>query len=131
MLPNDWTAIREIATNTLDARIVAARGDMTGAIRRWRAAVAAEDKMHYHEPSDWYYPSRESLGAALLRNKQLLEAEQVFKKDLVKNPLNPRSLFGLCVTLERERNFLRARKYRQSFELIWKGDTNELHIEDF
>jgi len=43
---------------------------------------------------------RDRLGAALLRNKQAPEAEQVFREDLERNPRNPRSLFGLSKALE-------------------------------
>lgn len=131
MLSNDWATINEIAVNSLNARIMDARGNLTGSIRLWRTAVATEDRMRYHEPSDWYYPSRESLGSALLRNNQWLEAEKVFKEDLIKNPSNPRSLFGLSSALEREKNWREARKYRQSFQSTWKGSPNKLRIADF
>src|ERR1022692_305519 len=131
MLPNDWAALHEMATYSLEARIMAARGDLADAIRQWRAAVAAEDRMHYHEPPDWYFPMRESLGAALLRNGQLPQAEQVFRKDLSQNPSNPRTLFGLDKTLEAEGRKIDADHFRQLFDLVWKGDKNQLRIEDF
>ena len=34
----------------------------------YKAAVAAEDALAYDEPPTWYYPVRETLGAALLAN---------------------------------------------------------------
>ena len=75
--------------NVLDARIVAAASDAAIALAQ---AVAAEDALTYNEPPDWYYPVRESLGAALLRAGRPAEAEAVFRDDLVRNPRNPRSL---------------------------------------
>ena len=35
--------------------------------RGLEAAVAAEDKVGYGEPPDWLFPTREGLGAALMR----------------------------------------------------------------
>ena len=58
--------------------------------------------MVYHEPPDWYYPMRESLGAAFLLAGQPAEAEKVFRDDLSRNPRSPRSLFGLWKALEAE-----------------------------
>ena len=43
------------------------------------SAVAAEDALSYNEPADWYYPTRESLGAALMRAKRFVDAEKVFR----------------------------------------------------
>ena len=68
----------------------------TGGRRRGVAgAVTAEDALSYNEPADWFFPTRESLGAALLRAQRYAEAEQMFRDDLTRNPNNGRSLFGL------------------------------------
>ena len=92
---NDWSTLHTLAAETLSARIAAAGGDANAAVGHWRHAVAIEDAMNFDDVPDWYYPIRESLGAALLKNKQAPEAEQVFREDLKRNPRNPRSLFGL------------------------------------
>ena len=42
----------------------------------------AEDALNYNEPADWFYPTRESLGAALLRAHRADEAARVFREDL-------------------------------------------------
>jgi tetratricopeptide (TPR) repeat protein len=76
----------------LDARLAP---DINAEIFAWRRAVAAEDALSYDEPADWYYPLRESLGAALYRAKFMDEARSVFRDDLEKNPNNGRSLYGL------------------------------------
>jgi tetratricopeptide (TPR) repeat protein len=83
----------------LDARLAAARKNTEGALAAWRKAVAAEDALNYDEPPDWYYPTRESLGAALLQAGRLDDAERTFREDLEHNPGNARSLFGLWQTL--------------------------------
>ena len=55
-----------VASHTVDARIAASKGQKDAAIEHWTKAVAIQDTLNYDEPADWYYPVRESLGAALL-----------------------------------------------------------------
>jgi tetratricopeptide (TPR) repeat protein len=131
MLPNDWSTMHDMAANALNGRIAAARGDYVSAMERWRAAITVEDGMVYHEPPDWYYPMRESLGAILLRAGQPAEAEKVFRDDLARNPRSPRSLFGLWKALEAEQKPADADWARRSFEAAWRGAANQLRIEDF
>ncbi len=130
MLYSDWATIHDLANDSLSARIAYARGDSAAAIEHWRAAVATQDKMRYDEPADWYYPMRESLGAALLRSGKPAEAEKVFREDLIHNPRNPRSLFGLWKALEAEKA-PDAAWVKTSFDAAWKGKPGELRIEDF
>jgi len=131
MLYNDWSTLRDLAADTLAARISAARGDSAHAIAKWRAAVAVQDQMHYDEPPDWYYPVRESLGAALLASGQALEAEQVFRMDLKQNPRNPRSLYGLWKSLDAQKRTVDAQWVRSAFEKAWKGGAEPPRLSDF
>lgn len=128
---NTWGTIHDVAAQTLAARISAARGDLPSAIEHWRAAVAVQDKMKYNEPADWYYPVRESLGAALLLSGKAAEAETVFREDLTQNPRNPRSLFGLCQSLEAQKKTVDAQWVRASFEAAWQGSPNQLRLAEF
>ena len=48
----------------------------------WERAVKIEDGLNYGEPPEWFYPVRESLGAALLTNGEADRAEAVFRADL-------------------------------------------------
>ena len=88
-----------VAGHVIEARIATANGKKDEAIDHWRKAVEIQDSLNYTEPADWYYPVRESLGAALLNAGKPTEAEQVFRADLQQNPRNPRSLFGLMESL--------------------------------
>ncbi len=126
MMLNDWSAIHDLAADTLDARIAAVRGDLRDAVEKWNAAVALQDHLNYNEPPDWYYPVRESLGAALLRSGKPAEAEKIFRDDLQKNPRNPRSLFGLSESLEAQKKTVDAQWVRTSFDTAWKGGSNRL-----
>ena len=129
---NNWQAVHEVADHTLAARVAAAGGDSPKAIAEWRAAVDAQDRMNYDEPADWYYPVRESLGAALLASGDAVGAEKVFRQDLDKdNPRNPRSLYGLWKALEAQKKTVDADWVRTSFEAAWKGSADQLRLADF
>ncbi len=119
-----------VAAPVLDARIAEARADRAAAIEIWRKAVEAEDALAYDEPPGWYYPVRESLGAALLRDGRAAEAEQVFRADLERNPRNPRSLFGLSESLKAQKKDADARWARAQFQTAWKHADVELRLED-
>jgi tetratricopeptide (TPR) repeat protein len=127
---NDWSTLHTLAADTLAARTAAARGDAEAAAGHWRHAVAIQDGMNFDDVPDWYYPIRESLGGALLRNRQAVAAEQVFREDLRRNPRNPRSLFGLCRALEDQHRAYEAELVRQSFRAAWKGKQDP-RIEDY
>jgi len=127
---NNWSTIHDLALDTLTARIRAAQGDRKGAIQKWQAAVAVEDQMRYDEPPDWFYPVRESLGAALLANDRPAEAEQVFREDLRKNPRNPRSLYGLWKALDAQMKTIDSKWVEASFTAAWKGPEPP-HLADF
>ena len=87
---NKAQAFLELAANVLNARIAAARGENEQAIKYWERAVEIEDRLNYGEPPEWFYPVRESLGAALLLNGHADRAEAVFRADLEQYPRNPR-----------------------------------------
>ena len=127
----DWVAVNRLAFETLDARIAAAHGNISVAIAHWKVAADAQDHLDYHEPPMWYYPVRESLGAALLRDGQFLEAERVFRTDLELNRRNPRSLFGLWKVLQAEHRDTEAGWVRSSFVETWSRDATTLRLADF
>ncbi len=128
---NTAAGVLKIAEYVLDARLVAAKGDRKAAVDFWRKAVAAQDELNYDEPPGWYYPVRESLGAALLKNGDAAQAEEIFRRDLEDNPRNGRSLFGLAESLERQGKVQEARAVKREFETAWKNADTKLRIEDF
>jgi tetratricopeptide (TPR) repeat protein len=127
---NPARTVLGLAREALDARLAAAQGDSKAAIEHWRAAVATQDSLAYDEPPDWYYPVRESLGAALYRDHQYTEAEKAFREDLDRNPRNPRSLFGLSESLRAEGRETEAGLVRAQFQQAWKNADVELAIND-
>jgi len=127
---NNAGAIFDIASAVVDARVAAANGDRGSAIAHWKRAVEGQDRLAYDEPPSWYYPVRESLGAALLQDGQAAEAERVFRKDLELNPGNGRSLFGLWRSLETQNKSADAAAVRQQFDAAWKSADVKLTIDD-
>ncbi|MCX6589722.1 MAG: hypothetical protein NTX13_24415 [Acidobacteria bacterium] len=92
---NPARQILTLASVDLAARIPQSRNDNARKLRYPRKAVELEDSLAYMQPPDWHYPTREPLGAALLRAGRAGEAEKVFRKDLERNPHNGTSLHGL------------------------------------
>jgi tetratricopeptide (TPR) repeat protein len=121
--------ILKIASNVLGAKIAMAKHDSAGAIAQLREAVAIQDSLKYGEPPDWFFPVRESLGAALLLNGNAQEAEKVFREDLERNPRNPRSLFGLREALKAQNKAYDAQFVDKQFQAAWKSPT-QLKVED-
>lgn len=119
-----------ITDAVLDGWIARAKRDEEGAIGAWKRAVAAEDATNYDEPADWFYPTRESLGAALLRARHADEAAQVFRDDLARNPKNGRSLFGLW-RAQAAKNDPAAAATQRRFRQAWKHADSTLRIADF
>jgi hypothetical protein len=118
---NKTKDILKIAEYVLGAKIAQAKKENDDAISQLREAVAIQDGLKYNEPQDWFYPVRESLGAALLMNGDQAGAEQVFRDDLERTPRNPRSLFGLEQALKAQGRAYDATFVRKQFDASWKG----------
>ncbi|HEY2796885.1 MAG TPA: hypothetical protein VGK26_03270 [Thermoanaerobaculia bacterium] len=127
---NSGSAMLAVATSVLDARIAEAAGDTAAALASWEKAVAAEDALAYDEPPAWYYPVRESQGAALLRAARAADAERVFRADLERNPRNPRSLLGLAESLRAQGKTADAAFARAQFDVAARDADVPLRIED-
>jgi tetratricopeptide (TPR) repeat protein len=127
---NKTKDILQIAKKVLGARLAMAKKDNDGAILMLRAAVATQDTLKYDEPADWFFPVRESLGAALLMNGDATGAEKVFRDDLDRNPRNPRSLWGLHQALLQQKREYDAGFVQRQFETSWKGGSQALKLDD-
>jgi tetratricopeptide (TPR) repeat protein len=93
--------------------------DLANAIAHFERAVAAQDALPYMEPPFWYYPTRQSLGLALLRAGRAADAEAVYRKDLEAYPHNGWSTYGLVQSLEAQGKVDEAREHRGHFEAMW------------
>ena len=115
-----------IAIELLQGEIAYRQGDYDIAVEHFEQAVATQDLLPYTEPPFWYYPTRQSLGAALLANEQLTEAEAVFRRDLELYPHNGWSMFGLAQSLEAQGKSDEADEVRHHFDAAWQFADIEL-----
>jgi tetratricopeptide (TPR) repeat protein len=127
---NSSKQILGIAIDVLGAKIDRAGNRYTDAASLLVRAVRLQDGLNYIEPPDWYYPVRESLGAALLKAGDAKGAERTFREDLVRNPRNPRSLFGLQKALEAEGDATDAAWVQRAFAMAWRNADTQLSIDD-
>src|ERR1700719_4670400 len=117
---NATSAVFKVHENLLAGEIAQSRDDTKSAIDSLTQAVAAEGALNYSEPPAWYPPIRPVLGRLLLANKQLSEAEKVFRADLEKNPRDRRALCGLRDTLKAEDRPYEAEQIDQQFQATGK-----------
>ncbi len=115
-----------IAIDLLQGEIAYRAGDYTAAVASFEKAVAKQDSLPYTEPPFWYYPSRQSLGAALLAGGDAPQAESVFRRDLEQYPHNGWSMFGLIQSLESQGKNDEAVMVRQHFDNAWQFADIEL-----
>jgi tetratricopeptide (TPR) repeat protein len=120
-----------VAKPLLDARLAMAEGQTAAAVQQLEAAVAAEDALTYDEPPTWYYPVRETLGAALLADGKAARAERVFRDDLKHNPRNGRSLFGLWKAIEAQGRKADAARASAEFRRAWAVADSRLQLAGF
>ena len=101
---NTCRDILSVAAAMLNGEIDYRKGNYDTAFEHLRRAVELDDRMPYDEPWGWMQPARHALGALLLEQNQLLEAEAVYRADLgldgtlrraCQHPENVWSLHGL------------------------------------
>lgn len=71
-----------VAEAMLEGEIEYRKGNYDLAYQRLRDAVALEDALPYDEPWGWMQPTRHALGALLLEQGHVAEAEAVYREDL-------------------------------------------------
>src|SRR6185369_6299732 len=85
-----------VAHHALAGELALRQGRAAEAAQHLEVAVRMEDGLRYDEPEPWYYPVRQSLGAALLAAGRPADAERVYRDDLRRHPHNGWSLYGLA-----------------------------------
>lgn len=114
------TDVFAVAILVAKARIAGAEAKDSEAIALLTEAVAKEDALPYDEPSDWFFPTRHLLGAALLHAGKTEDAESVYREDLRRHPDNGWALYGLTQSLSAQHRDAEAQQTRQRFEIAWK-----------
>jgi tetratricopeptide (TPR) repeat protein len=120
--------ILRLAQHVAHARIAQANKDLAGAIKHFEVAVAMEDALAYSEPPFWYYPTRQSLGAALLLAGDLDKAEDVLRASLARTPNNGWALFGLMEVYKQRGDEPSAQAAKQLLDKAWMGEMRTLRL---
>ena len=116
----------EIAKSLLRGEMAYRASDAANAVLAFEEAVTLQDALPYTEPPFWYYPTRQSLGAALLASDRVAEAQAVFEADLEQYPMNGWSMFGLAEALRRQGDEAGAEQITARFETVWQFADVEL-----
>ncbi len=90
-----------------------------GATRHYKTADSLEANMVYNEPRDWLLNPKHYLGNAYLLNNDGVNAEKIFRKDLLNNNENGWALYGLYKALLLQKKNTEATKvlarYKSAF----------------
>jgi tetratricopeptide (TPR) repeat protein len=116
---NDVLTLLEIGRRMAEGELRYREGKHERAFELLREAVVRDDELKYDEPWGWMQPVRHALGALLLEQNQLEEAESVYRADLVLHPGNGWALHGLEETLRRQGNTADATRCGQEFDKAW------------
>lgn len=114
------STLMTIADELLQGEIASAGGKHDDAVAHFTAAVEAQDSLPYMEPPFWYYPTRQSLGEALIAAGRYDKAEAVYRKDLEEYPHNGWSMSGLMKALEKQGKTDEAAAMKPMFDIVWR-----------
>lgn len=117
-----------IAEEMLTGEIAYRRGNFDEAFAHLRASVAADDNLPYDEPWGWMQPTRHALGALLLEQGRVEEAEAVYREDLglggqlTRAQIHPDNIWALrglmdCLKARKAEDTAEGRMLRQRLDI--------------
>jgi tetratricopeptide (TPR) repeat protein len=118
-----------LAERVARGRFAASLGRHDEAIAFYRQAIEIEDGLPYQEPTFWYYPVRQSLGAALFRARRYGEASEAFRGALARAPNNGWALYGLGRSESARGRRLEAAAADRALSKAWLGDRRWLRMD--
>ncbi len=105
-VPEYWEISFNPAHDVMDVARLMAQGELAfhdgrpeEAFALLREAAELEDALAYAEPPAWMQPVRRALGALLLAQGELDDAQTVYERDLDRHPNNAWALLGLWQAL--------------------------------
>jgi tetratricopeptide (TPR) repeat protein len=123
---NKVVDLLEVAEAMLNGELDYRKGNHDSAFAHLRRSVALSDALPYDEPWGWMQPTRHALGALLLEQGRIEEAEAVYRSDLgldgklsraCQHPDNIWSLHGLHECLVRRGEKIEAALIAQRLDL--------------
>lgn len=122
-------SVMEVAQNVVLARSAQAAGNNRAAIELWKKAADAQDTIPYTEPPYWYYPVRQSLGAALLKSGDPDAAQKEFDAALERARSSAWVLYGVEQAAKAKGDNAAQSKAAEDFAKAWRGDPGALNLE--
>lgn len=127
---NSARDVLAVAAAMLNGELEYRKANYDLAFDHLRRAVELDDRLHYSEPWPWMHPPRHALGALLLEQHQVDDAEAVYRADLglddtlnrpAQHPDNVWSLHGYVECLNRlgRREEARSMQVRLDQALAW------------
>ena len=114
------SSIAKVAYEVVAGELAALQGDLSKAAEHLEKAVVFEDALTYTEPAAWYIPTRQNLGAVLLKAGDFEKAEKVYKEDLDVLRQNGWSLMGLYQSLKAQGKMDEAQRIKEEFDKAWE-----------
>lgn len=124
---NPTRTVLQVGRPMLAGELEYRRGHYERAFELLGEAVRRDDALHYDEPWGWMMPVRHSLGALLLEQGRVAEAEQVYRADLERHRENGWALHGLAECLRRSGRDREARDMDERFHATWARADVEIH----
>jgi tetratricopeptide (TPR) repeat protein len=137
---NTCTDILAVAREMMNGEIAYRKGNFDRAFEHLRTSVALDDNLPYDEPWGWMQPTRHALGALLLEQGRVEEAERVYRDDLglsttlsrpSQHPDNVWSLHGYVECLHRQGKHAEATAMEVRLELARARADVPIHASCF
>jgi tetratricopeptide (TPR) repeat protein len=125
-IPGDQ--LLRIARHVVLGRVAQQEGDSAKAVAEFQQAAELQDGMPYMEPPYWYYPVRQSLGAALLQAGRAAEAVDAFKAALNEAPNDGWAIYGLMEAQRKLGDDAGAKASEAELTKAWIGPRELLDI---
>jgi tetratricopeptide (TPR) repeat protein len=116
---NSAAEVIAIARTMAEGELAYREGDAESAFSLLRQAVTLDDDLRYDEPPGWMQPVRHALGALLLADDHPVEAEAVYRADLIRHPNNAWSLLGLQQALQAQQKTTEAERLVPQVQQAW------------
>lgn len=119
----------ELAEAVARGRLATTRKRYDEAANHYRRAIAIEERIPYQEPPYWYYPVKQSLGAALFQAGRHAEASEAFRAALVQAPNNGWALYGLMRSEAAQGHLPEAAAAKKALSETWLGNQRWLRMD--
>ena len=112
----NFSGILDVAEAVLNGELEYYKGNYQEAFKFLRLAVKRDSNLPYDEPWGWMMPARHVLGALLVEQGEVIEAEAVYREDLKQYKDNLWSLLGLSQALRQQGKMEEAELVKASFQ---------------